>query len=407
MCTKPQTLWNEAAGKEVTVSCRKCDACVAVRRHNWVARAMGDKACHPFAFVVALTYSDETQFTRDGARFFRYDDVRLFLARLRDAIKQATGKVAALRFIAAGEQGSRNGRCHWHVVLFSDVDLITIGKWRAPWGEVTKHEEIIAPVGVDMPRGWTMWPHGFVQVQVPDEGGMHYALSYALKDQFNSMNARDSKRISKAEAFATGLFRMSKAPPIGAAFVDRLIYEAYERGFVYPDLKLQVPDFRGYWYPSGILRKRFLIGMRRVNASLVAQYGRNAGQWRTLVYNVRENEGDLEALGMSPVEDEDEETIGHKIARKQRESAAAIKTKEIVAQCGGELPCIQCLRGFPDDTLAQYGLAFQDGQLVDVKTNLPPKTRGGKSSGINPGCQLRETQSRKRAFPHSAVKDFD
>lgn len=402
MCSRPQTLWNKAAGKEVTVSCGKCDQCVAVRRHNWVARAMGEKSCHLFTFVVALTYSDATQFTRDGARFFRYDDVRLFMARLRDAIKQDTGKVAALRFLAAGEQGSRNGRCHWHVVLFSDVDLITIGKWRAPWGEVTEPKDIIAPVGVDMPRDWTMWPHGFVQVQIPDEGGMHYALSYALKDQFNSMNARHDKRVSKSEAFATGIFRMSKAPPIGADFVDWLIYEAYVFGYVYPDLQLQVPDFRGYWYPSGALRKRFLQGMRRVNASLVAQYGRNAGQWRTLVYNVRENEGDLEALGMTPVGEENETSIEAEILGRSKQAKEAYKVRGIIRQCGGEVPCIQCLRGLSEERLRDYGLVFKGPVLYCEATGLPFERGNKKSRGINRDCILRETASRKRAFPQSA-----
>lgn len=411
MCSRPQTMYSEAAGKEVTFSCRTCDECVAVRRHNWVSRAMAEKAMHPQTFVVALTYSDATQFTRDGARFFRYHDVRLFLASLRDAIKQSTGKVAALRFLAAGEQGSRSGRCHWHMVLYSDVDLLTIGEFSAPWGKVTKYEEIVAKVGVDMPRNWSMWPHGFVQVQAPDEGGIHYALSYALKDQFSTAKAKDSKRISKSEEFATGVFRMSKTPPIGAPFVDQMIWDMYERGYVLPKLMVQVPDMRMQWYPSGVLRKRLLEGIRRVNNSLVAQHGRNAGQWASLVNSVRDNEGDLEALGLNPSEDEDEETIETETARKAREVAAANLTREIVRTCGGSLPCIQCCRGLPDEVLWSFGVRFnqdaseleafsEEGEqnLAWTKLEWSKKTSGG----INRACQLRDTASRKRAFPRSA-----
>lgn len=402
MCSRPQTMFSKEAGREVTFACRTCDQCVAVRRHNWVARAMAEKAMHPQTLVVALTYSDETQFTRDGARFFRYNDVRLFLAALRDAIKQKTGKVAALRFIACGEQGSRNGRVHWHIVLFSDVDLLTIGKFSALWGPVTERKDIIAPVGVDMPRQWSMWPHGFVQVQEPNEGGMHYAMSYALKDQFNVRNASGSARISKAEAFATGLFRPSKSPPIGAPWVDEQIYDMYARRYVMPKLHFQVPGLSGYWWPSGPLRKRLLEGMRRVNNSIIAETGRNAAQWSSLLHQVRENEGDLEALGINEVIEDDEE-IETQIAKRSRATAQESKDRQIRRQCGHTIACDQCLRGFADETLREIGLHFEGPHCIVTSTGEAfQRGKGGYGKGINPRCQLRETASRKRAFIQSA-----
>lgn len=406
MCTNPITMFSKALGREITAGCRTCDACVAVRRHNWVARAMAEKAMHPQTFVVALTYSDATQFTRDGARFFRYQDVRLFLARLRDAIKQATGQVAALRFLAAGEQGSRNGRCHWHVVLYSDVDLLTIGEFSAPWGRVTEASDIIAPMGQDMPRNWTMWPHGFVQVQVPDAGGMHYALSYALKDQFNAMKSAGSKRVSKSEAFATGLFRMSKSPPIGVPWMEAQIYDLYLRGQVLPNTKLQVPDLSGYWYPSGVCRKVLLEGLRRVNHSFAVQHGRNAPQWSSLIYECRDNDSDLEALGYLPTGDEDEETsVETEIARRAKETAGEAATRAIRQKCGSGLPCLECLRGLPDKALADLGLYWEGPEILDRATQKTPirKTQGG----INPYCGLAATKSRQRAFPQSASEAFD
>lgn len=408
MCSRPQTMFSKAAGREVTFACRKCDQCVATRRHGWVARAMAEKAMHPQTFVVALTYSEGTQFTRDGARFFRYKDVRLFLARLRDAIKQATGKVAALRFIAAGEQGSRKGRCHWHVVLYSDVDLLSIGEFGAPWGVVTEREHIVAKVGVDMPRSWSMWPHGFVQVQEPDEGGMHYALSYALKDQFSIANSRGTMREGRVEEFSTGVFRPSKSPPIGASFIDETIYRMYQGGYVIPKLMLQVPNMRGEWYVSGVLRKRLLQGIRRVNNSLVAQYGRNAGQWSSLVHQVKDSEGDLEALGLNMEPEDEEETIETKIARTARQAAADQQTRNIVRQCGGHFPCNLCARGLSDEALAGYGLAIDEagnpiGQTPEIQAALDvDRSSKRRSKGISRGCQLRETISRKRAFPQSA-----
>jgi len=406
MCNKPITIYNRAALREVTVACGTCDACVAVRRHNWVARAMAEKSLHPQTFVVALTYSDETQFTRDGAAFFRYSDVRVFLARLREEIKRTTKKTASLRFIAAGEQGSKNGRCHWHIVLYSDVELLRIGEFRAPWGVVTQYKDIVAKPRVDMPRLWSCWPHGFVQVQEPDEGGIFYALSYALKDQFNSLRSKGSARISKSEAFATGLFRMSKSPAIGAAFIDEKIYQAYLAGNIEPTTKLKVPEMRGYWFPSGPLRQRYLAGMRRVNNSVLAQTGRNVPQWRALVIQCQDNDGDLEALGIKEVEDS-ETSLETEIQHKARQSIQDGRTRAIVRQCGDEIACILCLRGLSDETLAEIGL-YWDAQTLrnkDGSEYARQKWRG--SRGINKHCGLKETASRKKAFPASACSTFD
>lgn len=399
-------MFNKSAGREVTVSCGSCDACVAVRRHNWVMRAMAEKAMHPQTLVVALTYSDETQFTRDGAAFFRYHDVRVFLARLREEIKRATNKTAALRFIVAGEQGSKTGRCHWHVVLFSDVDLLTIGVFEAPWGVVTEYKDIVAKPRVDMPRSWSMWPHGFVQVQVPDEGGMHYAMSYALKDQFNSRKSEGSHRISKSERFATGLFRMSKTPAIGAAWIDEQIYRMYCSGNIEPHTKLKVPETRpnSYWFPSGPPRIRLLEGMRRVNNSIVAQTGRNAAQWRALVIQCQDNESDLRALGLNEGEDS-ETSIEADISLRQREAAETAAQQRVVNQCGAPFPCIQCLRGFDDETLRSLGL-FWNAETAQIAHRATGENfvqiKGRNKAGIHPLCGLKDTPARKRAFPKSA-----
>ena len=57
---------------------------------------------------------------------------------------------------------------------------------------------------------WSHWPWGLISVQVPDQGGMMYALKYALKDQFNVEKSRGTMREHKAEAWGSGFFRMSK-----------------------------------------------------------------------------------------------------------------------------------------------------------------------------------------------------
>lgn len=201
MCSDPKT----HDGK--TFACRVCNECIATRRHSWVARAMAEKALHPHALCLALTYSDRTEKGRDGARMFAYADVRDFLKRLRSAAHYAVEKenerrieeaghvfvetlpAPVVRFLCAGEQGSRNGRCHWHLILFSNLDLLTLGEITLRGRKLTDRADIMT-VGKRKRRcHWSLWaddktPLGFVTFQEPDQGGMSYVLSYCLKDQF-------------------------------------------------------------------------------------------------------------------------------------------------------------------------------------------------------------------------------
>ena len=124
MCSNPITANN------VTFACRKCNDCLTTRKNGWVARAMAEKATSAHTYSVTLTYGSDTQEKRDGAAAFRYSDVYYFLKRLRDRAKYKFGKEAYVRFLCAGELGSQNGRCHWHIVLYSNFDIASLGSFK-------------------------------------------------------------------------------------------------------------------------------------------------------------------------------------------------------------------------------------------------------------------------------------
>ena len=171
-----------------TFACRTCDECVSTRRHGWVSRAMAEKAVYPYAACVTLTYSDETQHGRDGAAMFAYADIRLFLAFLRRSAAYEAKKChwnvkPLVRFLCAGEQGDRNGRCHWHLILFTNFDLSRIGKFTLNGKQISDRRDMLT-IGKRKRRlNWTLWKHGFMTLQEPDQAGMAYVLSYCLKDQ--------------------------------------------------------------------------------------------------------------------------------------------------------------------------------------------------------------------------------
>ncbi|MCB5410307.1 rolling circle replication-associated protein [Pseudogemmobacter faecipullorum] len=315
---------------------------------------MAEKAENKHALCVALTYSDETQEGRDGARFFCYADVRAFVKRLKSALRRA--KLSdTVRFICAGEQGDRNGRCHWHMVLFSDVDLTQAGSISGKFGPITDRASLIS-VGKHMRRlNWSLWPFGFVTFQEPDQGGMSYVLSYCLKDQFTVENSQGTMREAKAENFATGLFRMSKRPAIGERWLIRKMEALDATGSVLPSLNIKIPDFAGYWQPSGSFRKKLLWHLVALNKRSLWTYGRNAPQWSALLSSCSDNESDMEILNGTFIEEKIDPK--HKITKlgRQLESYSNFRDKRRAEQASGPCICYQCCKLEDPHTLISGG----------------------------------------------------
>jgi len=251
------------------------------------------------ALVIALTYSEETEHSRRSARMFDYKDVQEFMWNLRRQVSYHLGRTGAVSFIAAGEMGDRHQRCHWHIVLFSEVDLLGLGKWAASFGPIDDRSKIISRPGSEPLRcRWSLWKHGFVTVQEPDYGGMRYALAYALKDQFNARNTFGTAREGKTEVFGTGYLVMSKKPPIGARWIDAYVERCRALRVVPPTRQLEVDGLDRPFWPSGLLADRLLSGLASVNSEIKAATGSDGAGWSTLINEARLNEADLETLGV-------------------------------------------------------------------------------------------------------------
>lgn len=410
MCSDPQTFINKETGEANIGACRKCDECIAARRHQWVSRGMAELACWPHALSVTLTYDDSTQENRDAAAMFAYGDVRAFLQRLRAAINrlQPGGR---LRFICAGEQGSRNGRCHWHLIIYSDVDLTRLGKFRARGHFVTHRRDMIT-VGKRKRRlQWDLWGKGFVTVQEPDEAAMHYVLSYCLKDQFTVEKSEGTARHAKAEDFATGLFRMSKRPAIGEAWLWRKLEGLEASGAVLPHLRLKVPGLSGYYYPTGSMREKLLWGLVALNQRVIWATGRNAPQWSSLLASVQDSPADLEVLCYGKENEQEEEAAFlARIDLDGREGFHQHQRAEKRRRCGGSVPCVECLRSLSGEQL--YALNAERYFDQWGQAQFRPKAGGQycdprpDGKGVNPYCQERGSRLSRFTFPDSDRSDL-
>lgn len=379
MCSEPITHVNHDTGEEVTFACRSCNQCIAARRNGWVDRGMAERACHPYSLCVTLTYNTATEENRDARRMFQYADVMAFLKRLRRAAcymaqKHKWNVVPYVRFMCAGEQGERgDNHCHWHLVLYSNFEIRGIGEFQG----IVDGEKRVLSYPFDEKHmmsirkrkrrlDWSLWaddkrPKGFVTLGEADLRGMHYVLSYCLKDQFASEKAEGTMREAKSEAFATGLFRMSKRPAIGEEFIVRKMEGLLAKGAVLPALMIPVPDVEYKWWPTGLMREKILWHMVAINQRIKWATGADAPQWSSLLAAVSENEKELEIL-------DGQETEKNRI---ERERGAALVARlenirdqhyETVFRNQWFVSCQRCVR------LPERFWAWQEtGKLVDDK----------------------------------------
>jgi hypothetical protein len=360
---------------------------------------------------LTLTYSDETQEGRDGAAMFAYADVRAFLARLRRAAAYEAEKgkwnfTPYVRFLCAGEQGDRNGRCHWHLILYTNFDLSRLGKFTLS-GKLVAHRADMLTVGKRKRRlNWSLWEQGFMTLQEPDEAGMAYVLSYCMKDQFTSDKAQGTMREASAENFATGLFRMSKRPAIGEDWLMRKLESLLEKGSVLPSVQLKIPDMSGYWHPSGSFMEKLLWGLVALNKRIVWATGANAPQWPSLLASCAEIPSYMEILNGS-FEEQNEEYSSDLLERRARFHAGEQRTRETRRKCGSSVPCPSCLNSASAGDLRREGFGRyerENGEWGYFSLEGYPHIDARRRQDLgreNPLCQLRGSKENRRAFPSS------
>lgn len=94
----------------VDVPCGRCIGCRLEYSRQWAVRAIHEAKFHQNSCFVTLTYAPE--FLPEGGTLV-VKDTQNFMKRLRKAIAPAK-----VRFMCAGEYGTRYSRPHYHLLLF-------------------------------------------------------------------------------------------------------------------------------------------------------------------------------------------------------------------------------------------------------------------------------------------------
>lgn len=240
MCQEPTVILQE--GERHLVACRYCWQCQANRINDLVGRCIAESHYSTSTLAVTLTYRDEGNGAAVGVLVYKH--FQDFMKRLRRA-------GYSVRYIVAGEYGSKKGRSHWHAVLFfkgAAPQIVTNPADRGPYDIILPRwdYEKEGKSDPDARINWKPWPHGYSYFQQPGAKGFAYVLKYALKDT--------------AQRVYVNHLAMSKKPVLGFEYICDLAQGYVDQGLAPQSYFYQ---FAGERTAKGKIRKFFLQGRSR------------------------------------------------------------------------------------------------------------------------------------------------
>lgn len=231
-CGNGRQFRDKKSGRVFVQRCGHCLGCRMEKHEGLVGGAIAESLSSSVVISMTLTYADVVDETGQkvapsGAVRLDYSDIEKLMKKLR--------KKFDVRKICAGEYGSKDGRAHWHILLFFQWDKTGKEAWKADFvkglngshygdhlrtcpayhvGYLKKPEfvKMLADEktllctraggvkGLQKPRqSWGFWPHGLVEAQIikdpfiiekmPMNAAIRYVIKYLTKDPW-----KDSKK---------------------------------------------------------------------------------------------------------------------------------------------------------------------------------------------------------------------
>lgn len=170
MCKRPVVMHMKDRDQPVTVPCRKCKACKAVRRLEKTGRVLAETADTPKENCRFVTFTYAGGYDNPDAYWLDYVDIQKMMKRLRNAGYR-------FKYVCVGEYGGQKGRAHWHVLFFFEGKAPDYRLKTQPGP--ARPEDMIQPHEEDNP----LWPHGHM-VWEPirsKDGATVYVMKYMEK----------------------------------------------------------------------------------------------------------------------------------------------------------------------------------------------------------------------------------
>jgi hypothetical protein len=236
--------------------CRECWQCRREKLHDYVGRCIAEQETADVTIALTLTYADPRQrfkmdYDFDGGWQGEYPPEDLLhkmyptapncatlvysdFQKMLKYLRVADPRIKKVRYIVAGEYGSKKNRAHWHAVLFIS------GKkgWNPDdtWCA-------LRDMGIEMNKRvkFKAWKHGHTYVQNPDMNGFKYVLKYLMKDQEQSVNVSHF-------AMSKGHYREGKVidGPLGYDYFMERAEEMVSKGIHYNTLIYKFASCKDY-----------------------------------------------------------------------------------------------------------------------------------------------------------------
>ena len=260
----------------IKVPCKKCVGCRSDNARMWTLRAFHELKLHKYNCFITLTYDNNSEVVYDDPlciASLRYKHFQNFMKRLRKRFPNDK-----IGYIVCGEYGLKDGRAHWHAILFGfdfpDKELIYVKNGynhyysqilQDCWSTYIKERDYYEPIGFidlcDVDLDCCKYVAGYVLKKLPvDNKGA--TVGHYLDD---NGNLQDIELVGVAPP----IIRTSRNPSIGLKWFEKYGKNSVENGFCYqPDKlhtsvqKIKTPSYYNYkfekLYPEEyqIIKKR-------------------------------------------------------------------------------------------------------------------------------------------------------
>lgn len=226
---KRPVVFNRQDGFEdrpIEVSCGQCVGCRLERSRQWAIRCVHEATLHDKNSFITLTYGPK-HLPAGGTLLPR--DFTLFMKRLRKAVP------SKIRFFHCGEYGDKEGRPHYHALIFG-YDFPDKEIWR----ETKDGHKLYMSAELD-----ALWNKGISVIGEVSFQSAAYTARYIMKkktgpqaeDHYRRVDPETGEIYQLTPEYVT----MSRRPGIGKGWTDEFSGDAYPSDFIVVDGKKQRP----------------------------------------------------------------------------------------------------------------------------------------------------------------------
>lgn len=229
MCIGPILIFNpknshaKRENDKIQVPCGQCIECRLTRSRHWSLRLEHENYAHKTSCFLTLTLSDENLVWGYQVPTLYPKHVQLFWKRLRKALK------IRISHYTVGEYGDKNGRPHYHAILFG---------YNFP--DKTLYKRVNGYNLYTSKRLDKIWGLGQCIIGEVTFESIAYVTRYALKKCTGN-----TKGVYKALGIEPEFSHMSRNPAIGKRWYEKYSSDLYphDRATTLHGVKLSVPRY--------------------------------------------------------------------------------------------------------------------------------------------------------------------